>query len=220
MWMWTTDTPGSVIQKLGERKGVRLLSSTYQLAAVPPVTRFSILRGLIGYRGGCQPIPGNRRAELPYSTAMSLTGRYPVPQAGSLIAFESGESIYLWIVQRRGTRHAVHRTVKGLFHGMVVGGNGKTEDIELTSTARPEARQHPFLQRGRGAEADAAQSLKPEQCLEFIDTDELLLEITPKSLRIRKKIRIPPTQTGGHARKACNIVHWENPAGMFGQEMS
>ncbi len=121
MWMWTTDTPGSVIQKLGERKGVRLLSSTYQLAAVPPVTRFSILRGLIGYRGGCQPIPGNRRAELPYSTAMSLTGRYPVPQAGSLIAFESGESITygLFSAGERGTLFI--GPVKGLFHGMVVG---------------------------------------------------------------------------------------------------
>lgn len=73
---------------------------------------------------------------------------------------------------------------------MVVGQNGKTDDVEVNVCKRKQ------LTNTRASGSDDALKLSPkrdlslEQCLEFIDTDELL-EVTPKSLRIRKKILDP-----------------------------
>ena len=77
-----------------------------------------------------------------------------------------------------------------VYSGMVVGQNPKAEDIEINVCKTKK------LTNTRSSSADEALRLTPpkvmslEQCLEFIDTDELL-EITPKSLRIRKKILDP-----------------------------
>ena len=77
-----------------------------------------------------------------------------------------------------------------MYSGMVVGQNPKAEDIEINVCKTKK------LTNTRSSSADEALRLTPpkimslEQCLEFIDTDELL-EITPKSLRIRKKILDP-----------------------------
>ena len=109
---------------------------------------------------------------------------------GSLIAFESGESITygLFNAQERGTLF-IGPGVK-VYAGMVVGQTGKAEDIEFNVCKTKK------LTNTRSSSADEALKLTPprvlslEQCLEFIDTDELL-EITPKNLRIRKKILDP-----------------------------
>ena len=106
---------------------------------------------------------------------------------GSLIAFEAGEAITygLFNAQERGILFISPGTK--VYSGMVVGQNGKAEDIELNVCRKKQ------LTNTRSSSADEALRLSPpkilslEQALEFIDTDELL-EITPKNLRIRKKI--------------------------------
>ena len=109
---------------------------------------------------------------------------------GSLIAFESGESVTygLFSAQERGTLF-IGAGVK-VYSGMVIGQNAKTDDIELNVCKTK------HLTNTRSSSADEALKLTPprilslEEALDFIDTDELL-EITPTSLRIRKKILDP-----------------------------
>ena len=105
---------------------------------------------------------------------------------GSLIAFESGESVTygLFSAQDRGTLFI--GPGEKVYAGMVIGQNGKAEDIELNVCKTK------HLTNTRSSSADEALKLTPprilslEQALEFIDKDELL-EVTPQSLRIRKK---------------------------------
>ena len=109
---------------------------------------------------------------------------------GSLIAFESGETVAygLFNAQDRGTLFV--GPGEKVYAGMVIGQNGKTEDIELNVCKTK------HLTNTRSSSADDALTLTPpkvlslEEALEFIDTDELL-EITPENLRIRKKILDP-----------------------------
>jgi GTP-binding protein len=107
-------------------------------------------------------------------------------KSGSLIAYETGESITygLYNAQERGILF-IGAGVK-VYAGMVVGQNPKAEDIEVNICKRKQ------LSNTRSSGADDALKLSPpkvlslEQALEFIETDELL-EVTPTSLRIRKK---------------------------------
>ena len=109
---------------------------------------------------------------------------------GSLIAFESGTSITygLYNAQDRGTLFI--GPGEQVYAGMVIGQTGKAEDIEINVCKAK------HLTNTRSSGADDALKLTPprvlslEQALEFIDTDELL-EITPKNIRIRKKILDP-----------------------------
>jgi len=106
---------------------------------------------------------------------------------GSLIAFEAGESVTygLFSAQERGTLFI--GPGQKVYAGMVIGQNGKAEDIELNVCKTK------HLTNTRSSSADDALKLTPpkilslEQALDFIDKDELL-EVTPTSLRIRKKI--------------------------------
>ena len=117
---------------------------------------------------------------------------------GSLIAFESGESITygLYNAQERGTLFI--GPGEKVYSGMVIGQCAKAEDIELNVCKKK------HLTNTRSSSADEALTLTPpkilslEQALDFIDTDELL-EVTPESLRIRKRI-LDPTM-----RKRANM---------------
>ena len=109
---------------------------------------------------------------------------------GSLIAFETGESVTygLYSAQERGTLFI--GPGEKVYSGMVIGQNAKTDDIEVNVCKTK------HLTNTRSSSADEALRLTPprilslEEALDFIDTDELL-EVTPKSLRIRKKILDP-----------------------------
>ena len=109
---------------------------------------------------------------------------------GSLIAFEAGETITygLFNAQERGTLFL--GPGEKVYAGMVIGQTGRSEDIEVNVCKKKQ------LTNTRSSSADEALRLTPprilslEQALDFIDTDELL-EVTPQSLRIRKKILDP-----------------------------
>ncbi|MBP5332407.1 MAG: translational GTPase TypA [Lachnospiraceae bacterium] len=178
---------GTVIEKLSGRKGELLGMST----AAGGYTRleFSIpARGLIGYRGEFMTdTKGNGILNTIFDDYAPYKGDIAYRKQGSLIAFEAGESVAygLHIAQDRGTLFI--GPGEQVYAGMVVGQSGKGEDIELNVCKRKQ------LTNTRSSAADEALRLTPpkilslEQALEFIDNDELL-EVTPKSLRIRKKI--------------------------------
>ena len=181
---------GTVIQKLSERKGELLNMSVGNGGSTR--LEFSIpSRGLIGYRGEfLTDTKGTGVLNTIFDGYGPYKGDISYRKQGSLIAFEAGEAITygLFNAQERGTLFI--GPGEKVYAGMVVGENGKPEDIELNVCKTKK------LTNTRSSSADEALRLTPprilslEQCLEFIDTDELL-EITPSSLRIRKKILDP-----------------------------
>ncbi len=182
---------GAVIEKLGQRKGeLRNMGSisggTYTRL------EFSIpARGLIGYRGEFMTdTKGNGILNTVFDDYGPYKGDIQYRKMGSLIAFESGESITygLYNAQERGTLFI--GPGEKVYSGMVIGQTGRSEDIEINVCKKKQ------LTNTRSSSADEALRLTPprilslEQALDFIDTDELL-EVTPTNLRIRKKILDP-----------------------------
>ena len=181
---------GAVIQKLTARKG--------ELQGMSPANggytrlEFSIpSRGLIGYRGEFMTdTKGNGIINTIFDGYGPYKGDLSYRKTGSLIAYESGETITygLFNAQERGILFV--GPGEKVYSGMVIGQNPKTEDIEVNVCKTKK------LTNTRSSSADEALKLVPkkimslEQCLEFIDTDELL-EVTPENLRIRKKILDP-----------------------------
>jgi GTP-binding protein len=181
---------GSVIEKLSTRKGELQNMS----AASGGYTRLEFLipaRGLIGYRGEFMTdTKGNGIINTAFEGYGPYKGDIQYRKQGSLIAFETGESITygLFNAQERGTLFI--GAGEKVYSGMIVGQNAKAEDLEVNVCKRKQ------LTNTRSSGADDALRLSPprnlslEQSLEYIDTDELL-EVTPKNLRIRKKILDP-----------------------------
>ncbi len=181
---------GSVIEKLSQRKG--------EMTNMKPITggytrlEFSIpSRGLIGYRGEFMTdTKGNGIINTVFDGYAPYRGDISYRKLGSLIAFESGESVTygLFSAQDRGTLFI--GPGEKVYAGMVIGSSSRAEDIELNVCKKK------HLTNTRSSSADEALTLVPpkilslEQALDFIDADELL-EVTPKSLRIRKRILDP-----------------------------
>lgn len=178
---------GTVIDKLSQRKGE--LQSMGSSSGGYTRLIFSIpARGLIGYRGEfLTDTKGNGILNTIFEGYAPYKGDIQYRKQGSLIAFEAGEAVTygLYSAQERGTLFI--GPGEKVYAGMVIGQNGKAEDIELNVCKTK------HLTNTRSSGSDEALRLTPprilslEQALDFIDTDELL-EVTPKNLRIRKKI--------------------------------
>ena len=184
------DFSGTVINMLTQRKG--------ELQGMAPMSDGNIRlefnipsRGLIGFRSEFMTsTKGTGVINTIFDGYGPYKGDIQYRNQGSLIAYESGTSITygLFNAQERGTLFI--GPGEAVYGGMVVGQNGKTDDIEVNVCKTK------HLTNTRSSGSDDALKLVPprilslEQALEFIDTDELL-EITPKSLRIRKKILDP-----------------------------
>ncbi|MBQ6876288.1 MAG: translational GTPase TypA [Lachnospiraceae bacterium] len=178
---------GTVIQKLSQRKG-ELLNMT---AGNGGNTRLEFTipsRGLIGYRDEfLTDTKGTGVINQIFDGYGPFKGEIQYRKNGSLIAFEDGESITYGLFNAQERGNLFIGAGERVYAGMVVGENAKTDDIEVNVCKRKQ------LTNTRASGSDDALRLVPpkqltlEQCLEFIDTDELL-EVTPKHLRIRKKI--------------------------------
>lgn len=181
---------GTVIDKLSQRKGE--LRNMGMSNGGYTRLEFSIpSRGLIGYRGEfLTDTKGNGILNTSFDGYALYKGDISYRKQGSLIAFETGESVTygLYSAQDRGTLFI--GPGEKVYSGMVVGQNAKTDDIEINVCKTK------HLTNTRSSSADEALKLTPprilslEEALDFIETDELL-EVTPKSLRIRKKILDP-----------------------------
>lgn len=194
---------GTVIEKLSTRKG--------ELVSMTPITggftRMEFLipsRGLIGYRGDFMTdTKGNGIINTIFEGYAPYKGDISYRKQGSLIAFENGESVTygLFSAQDRGTLFIGPGT--RVYAGMVIGSCSRAEDIELNVCKKK------HLTNTRSSSADEALTLTPpkilslEQALDFIETDELL-EVTPESLRIRKRILDPTLRKRDAMRRNTN----------------
>lgn len=178
---------GTVIEKLGKRKGelVHMTESNGGYARLI----FSIpARGLIGYRSEFMTdTKGNGILNTEFDGYAPYKGDIPSRSMGSLISFETGETAAygLYAAQDRGILFVEPGTK--VYEGMVVGANPKGNDIEVNVCRKKQQ------SNVRASGSDEALRLSPpkimslEEALEFIEEDELI-EVTPTSLRIRKRI--------------------------------
>ena len=187
----TIDVPeefvGSVIEKLGGRKGE--MTNMYPAKGGYTRLEFSIpARGLIGYRSEFMTdTKGNGILNSVFDGYEAYKGEIPTRSQGSLVAFESGEAITygLYNAQERGDLF-IGAGVK-VYEGMIVGRNARADDMDINVCKKKQ------LTNTRSSGSDEALRLTPpiqmslEQCMEFISDDELL-EVTPVSLRMRKRI--------------------------------
>ena len=188
---------GTIIEKLSQRKGELRTMGTSNGG----YTRLEFLipaRGLIGYRGEfLTDTKGNGIMNTAFDGYAPYKGDIQYRKSGSLIAFETGESVTygLFSAQERGILFI--GPGEKVYSGMVIGQNAKTDDIEVNVCKTK------HLTNTRSSSADEAlrlttpKILSLEEALDFIDTDELL-EVTPQSLRIRKKILDPKMRKRGN----------------------
>ncbi len=181
-----SDSVGAVIEKLGSRKADML-----EMTPVGDRMKIEFLvpsRGLFGYRNEfLTDTRGEGIMASVFDSYAPFKGELSRRNTGSLIAFETGESITygLFNAQERGALFIGPGVP--VYGGMVVGVSPKQEDIPVNVCKKKQ------LTNMRASGSDEALRLVPprnlslEQCLEFLADDELL-EVTPKSLRIRKRI--------------------------------
>ena len=180
------DCVGSVIEKLGQRK-----ADLVEMTPVGDRMKIEFLipaRGLFGYRNefltdtkGEGIMASVFDSYAPYKGEISRRGN------GSMISFETGESITygLFNAQERGTLFIGGGVP--VYGGMIIGVSPRSEDMTVNVCKKKQ------LTNTRASGSDEALRLVPprqmslEQCLEFLADDELL-EVTPKSLRMRKSI--------------------------------
>ncbi len=180
------DSVGAVIEKMGTRKGDLLemtpVGARMKLEFLVPA------RGLFGYRNEfLTDTKGEGIMASVFDSYAPYKGDLSRRNTGSLIAFETGESITygLFNAQERGALFIGPGVP--VYAGMVVGVSPKQEDITVNVCKKKQ------LTNMRASGSDEALRLIPcrnlslEQCLEFLADDELL-EVTPKNLRIRKRI--------------------------------
>ena len=191
---------GAVMEKLGNRKA--------EMANMQPVSQgytrleFKIpARGLVGYRSELLTDTKGTGIMNHYLDGYEpYKGEIQMRERGSLVAWEAGESITygLFNAQDRG-KLFIGAGVK-VYEGMVVGENSRNEDITINVCKRKQ------LTNTRASGSDEALRLVPpvnmslENCLDFIGEDELV-EVTPKSLRIRKKILNTELRAKANSRK-------------------
>ena len=194
MELVTIDVPeeyvGSVIEKLGTRKGemVNMAPSHTGYTRV----EFNIpARGLIGYRNEFMTdTRGNGIMNSQFNGYEPFKGEIPTRSQGSLVASETGDAVAygLFNAQERGDLFIGAGTK--VYMGMVVGRNARSEDMPINVCKKKQ------LTNTRASGSDDALKLTPhivmslEQCIDFISDDELV-EVTPESLRIRKRILDP-----------------------------
>ncbi len=177
---------GSVMEKLGSRKG-----ELTQMTPMGSRMRLEFLipsRGLFGYRSEFMTdTRGEGIMSAVFHDYAPYKGELPGRSVGSLVSFETGEAVTygLYNAQERGTLFITPGTP--VYAGMVVGASPKGEDIVVNVCKK----KHITNMRAAGSdEALRLQSpriMSLEEALEFLASDELL-EVTPKSLRVRKKV--------------------------------
>lgn len=178
---------GACIQELNRRKG-ELTGMDAHTSGITRVEYIIPTRGLIGFRGH---FISETRGEGVMSSRFlrfdKYKGEIPGRKNGALISMDSGESTAyaLWKVQERGELFIEPQVA--VYPGMILGMNSRDSDLEVNPVREKK------LTNVRASGSDEAIRLVPpkkltlEQSIEFLDDDELL-EVTPQSLRLRKKV--------------------------------
>ena len=180
------DGTGAVFQGMGERKG-----ELVHMSAVGSRMRLEFLipaRGLFGYKSEfLTQTKGEGVMNSIFFEYQPYKGDLKRRDTGSLVAFETGEAVTygLFNAQDRGVLFIEPGTQ--VYEGMVVGNSPKSEDINVNVCKK----KHMTNTRAAGSDdamrLNSPKKMSLEECLEFLNDDELL-EVTPVSLRIRKRI--------------------------------
>ncbi len=181
-----TEACGAVIEKLSSRKG-----ELQEMLPIGKRTRLEFLvpsRGLFGYRNEfLTDTKGEGIMGSVFDSYAPYKGDLQRRNTGSLVSFETGESVTYGLFNAQERGQLFIGAGVPVYEGMVVGSCPKAEDISVNVCKKK------HLTNTRAAGSDDALRLVPpkqmslEQCMEFLADDELL-EVTPKSLRIRKRI--------------------------------
>ncbi len=180
------DATGAVFQSMGNRKGELL-----HMSAVGSRTRLEFLvpaRGLFGFKSEfLTSTRGEGVMNSVFFEYQPFKGEFSRRDTGSLVAFETGEAVTYGLFNAQGRGALFIGAGTPVYEGMVVGESPKNEDINVNVCKT----KHLTNTRSSSSD-DALRLITPkrmslEECLEFIGDDELL-EITPKNIRIRKRI--------------------------------
>ena len=186
----TIDVPqdfmGAVMEGLGLRKAE--LQNMTEMAGYLRMEFKIPARGLIGFRNQfLTDTKGNGIMNHVFAGYEEYKGEIPGRTRGSLVAFETGETTSYGIgnAQERGTMFVV--PAAKIYEGQLVGANSREDDMDVN----PCKKKHVSNMRASGSD-DAIRLIPPqtfslEQALEHINDDELV-EVTPKSIRMRKKV--------------------------------
>ena len=177
---------GTVMENMGKRQGELInmtpMNSRIKLEFVIPE------RGLLGYRSDfLTETRGEGIMNSIFEGYQPLKGAMPRRQYGALVAFETGEAVTYGLYNAQGRGVLFIEPGTHVYAGMVVGYSPKQEDIAVNVCKR----KHVTNMRAAGSDEalrlETPRKFSLEECIEFIEPDELL-EVTPKSLRIRKQI--------------------------------
>ncbi len=181
---------GPVMEKLGPRKA-EMVNMT---SAVNGYTRLEFripARGLIGFRNEFMTdTKGNGIMNHVFEGYEKYKGEIPTRNRGSIVAFESGDSITYGLYNAQDKGQLFIGAGVPVYTGMVVGVCARAEDIDINVCKGKK------LTNTRSSGADDALKLTPplemtlEQCLDFINSDELV-EVTPENIRMRKRVLDP-----------------------------
>jgi len=178
---------GSVIEKLAQRKG-QLLNIENNGAGMLRLEFNIATRGLIGYRS--EFLTATRGLGIMASRFTHYgpwCGEVNIRNCGSLISMDTGAatSHSLENLQQRGTLFV--SPMDPVYEGMIVGENSRPGDLPCNPTKRKALTNHRAAGKDRNAGLDVPRALTLDACLEWIAADELV-EVTPKSVRVRKAI--------------------------------
>lgn len=200
----TIDVPEEFMGAVMEKLGVRRAEMVNMTSAINGYVRLEFkipARGLIGYRNEfLTDTKGNGILNHIFYGYEPFKGDIPERTRGALVAFETGEAVTygLFNAQERGILYITPGTP--VYQGMIVGMCSRNEDIDVNVCKK----KHVSNMRASGS--DEALKLTPpleltlEKCIELISSDELV-EVTPKSIRMRKKILDPTIRKREAAKK-------------------
>ncbi len=178
---------GAVIDKLGQRRG-ELLSMSEPTGGYARLIFTIPARGLIGYRQEfLTDTKGNGIINTIFDGYAPYKGDIPKRKVGSIIAYETGEATAygLYAAQERGILFITAGVQ--VYGGMIVGLNPKGLDVEVNVTRKKQQSNVRSSGADDSLKLSPAKNMSLEEALEFIEDDELI-EVTPMSFRIRKKI--------------------------------
>ncbi len=193
------DYSNRVIDNLQQRRGI--MTSMTQEGENNRLTFKVPSRGLIGFRSEMlTETRGTGIMHQQFDSYEPFAGEIPGRTSGTLIALERGEvtSYALEGLQDRGT--FLVEPGDPVYQGQIVGINNRSDDLVVNVVKKKNLTNHRATQSADAVKIDPAKKMSLEQCIEFIDNDELL-EVTPKSLRLRKLYLDPNERKRAEKRK-------------------
>ncbi len=183
----SSEFAGTVIEKLGKRKG-ELLTMSESNGGYSRLTFLIPVRGLIGYRQEFMTdTKGSGIINTEFAGYEEMKGEIPRRKSGSLISFENGEATAYGLAGTQGRGEVFIEPGERVYKGMVIGSNPKGLDMELNVCRKKQQTNVRASGTDDAVKLSPAKNLSLEEALEFIESDELI-EVTPKSFRIRKRI--------------------------------